>query len=459
MTIETLTIGLFFDGTGNNAFNTDLGRSHPSATDSVSYGNDHSNIYRLYQRYQKGQSRINPTLWQTAIYIEGIGTAKGQPDRTIPDMAFGTGEQGVIAKVQQSLQQIRQTLAAALGKDNFGDIKAIKFDIFGFSRGAAAARHLANLLHQDACNSQANASAYLNLPDSAHLVYSIRFMGLFDTVAAIALPVNGMSSRCQQNGELMLNLPINIASRVFHLVAEHECRYNFPLSSVKPYYTDFYLPGTHSDIGGGYQDNELEDKLLSQPAYNTVSDSSEPEQTRIYQQTVQEKSLLESHTLWGPVFRQAEMSIYHWQRPAPENKRVGMMKQVATAVRLRRQVRNSWAYVSLSIMLDAAAEAGCEIDPHNINNKIPASLTAIVEKLGVNSRALRKGTTEASTLSPQECDIISRDFIHCSAHWNEVIKTSMADEPEQLAWPVAPLKHINFLHRPDDHWQRETLIY
>lgn len=461
---NTLAIGIFFDGTGNNAFNTDSGPSHRFSSDSESYRNSHTNIYRLFQRYQKEGVETGERYRQAGIYIEGVGTARGQQDRTVPDMSFGTGEQGVASKVEQSITRIRQVLAAASLEVSFSEITTITFDIFGFSRGATAARHLANLLHQDIGNKLHTSRRYLNHPSLAPLLLRIRFIGLFDTVAAIALPANGMSTRSKNSGEIMLYLPIGIASRVFHIAAEHECRYNFPLSSVKPYYPELFLPGVHSDIGGGYQDEQQEDLLLSQPAYNTVTDSSPIEQTRIYQQTQREKTALENHVLWGPVMRSAEMSICHWQRPVPEDKRLGMMKQVATAVRVRRRVKNTWAYISLLVMLDAAKDAGCHFDSHGIKEKIPASLDSILTKIIIQGRSLRAGKSFLK-LNSQEIGIISRDYIHCSAHWNEVLlkgKGLISGQrlvSEQPSWPVKPFKLITFINRPEENWQRTIIIY
>ncbi len=99
--------------------------------------------------------------------------------------------------------------------------------LFGFSRGALLARHFAAWLHK------------LGLP--------VAYLGLWDTVdATIGLDV---SPEC----------PANVV-KARHAVARDETRRFFghvPLLGEKKRVVEMLFPGSHSDVGGLYEDNHL----------------------------------------------------------------------------------------------------------------------------------------------------------------------------------------------------------
>lgn len=61
-------------------------------------------------------------------------------------MGLGNNDTGVIAKTDRAISLLRETLAKIIVdlKDAKLVIKRLQFDVFGFSRGAAAARHFTN---------------------------------------------------------------------------------------------------------------------------------------------------------------------------------------------------------------------------------------------------------------------------------------------------------------------------
>lgn len=177
----TLRIGVFFDGTGNNLANAavteqcrrddrkllddstlremvDYCASHgftSSSGDGLldqgpdnSYGNAPSNMARLFDLYKDDADLPLDSHVQTAslrAYLEGIGTSSGKSDSTY-SQATGLGDTGVVARVEQSPAKIDEQLQRLLRSNPNLQIDSIEFDIFGFSRGAAAARHFANEL-------------------------------------------------------------------------------------------------------------------------------------------------------------------------------------------------------------------------------------------------------------------------------------------------------------------------
>ncbi|NBC81710.1 type VI secretion system tube protein Hcp, partial [Enterobacter asburiae] len=82
-------------------------------------------------------------------------TEAGKPDSLI-GQSLGIADTGVIAKTDKAVAGLISTLSLTLGdlknrlKSQILIVKSLQFDIFGFSRGAAAARHFANrVLAQD----------------------------------------------------------------------------------------------------------------------------------------------------------------------------------------------------------------------------------------------------------------------------------------------------------------------
>lgn len=92
---------------------------------------------------------------------------------------------------------------------------SVVVDVFGFSRGAAAARHFINKL--------------LALNTGRPL--RVGFVGLFDTVAAIGSAADGLDTSDDNNLGVSLYPPPD-ADQVVQLTAHHEYRVNFALNSI-----------------------------------------------------------------------------------------------------------------------------------------------------------------------------------------------------------------------------------
>lgn len=161
------TIGLFFDGTGNNRFNSEANyykklnasnlvyKEIPPLLEintefgsikidnSSSYWNSYSNVVLLHDLYETKTiiNRDNSEAVTIKQYVEGIGTLQGEEDDLLGS-AFGEGKNGVIGKVATGCNDVAKQIKEILGNDK--QIGSLTFDVFGFSRGAAAARHFCN---------------------------------------------------------------------------------------------------------------------------------------------------------------------------------------------------------------------------------------------------------------------------------------------------------------------------
>jgi hypothetical protein len=158
-----------------------------------------------------------------------------------------------VAKVNKGVGQLAGVLTEILTIDKDTYVEQITLDVFGFSRGAAAARHFVSLLRNER-----PLAARLGAP-RAKVV--IKFVGVFDTVSSYGVGLSFGSSVA----ELGLALG-GVPQKVVHLTAGDECRENFSLTDISSSLGSGYeltLPGVHSDVGGGYGEVEDETRTFS----------------------------------------------------------------------------------------------------------------------------------------------------------------------------------------------------
>jgi hypothetical protein len=211
-----VTLSVFFDGTSNNMHNSNaffeynkkqdfqsknpgIPKPHPKAWDDTlvdfytkftdhdtsSYENDYTNVVRLFKSFNK--IKDNPEHIQTCIYVDGIGTgldfdnvkeykdwedlttAEQHKEYTTDSMggyAFGWGKTGIVDKVHQACKRA----ATEIKKQNRGNAKITKLtiDVFGFSRGAAAARTFVGEVTQ--VERKASSYTYMDSEGSSHSI-------------------------------------------------------------------------------------------------------------------------------------------------------------------------------------------------------------------------------------------------------------------------------------------------
>lgn len=243
----TLEIGVFFDGTNNNATNALLGGGEGS------YANSRSNVALLSLLYPNDDGPPNacgnPSRKYFPRYVPGIGTTTGSEKKRIKDSlvggAIGMGATGVEARVAATCIELgRDITRLSPGVEP----EEIIFDVFGISRGAAAARYFVNAFRQGwiRYNPVFGSTVRGRLPEGRKV--RIRFVGIFDTVASIG------SGTVEYNYGANIHLRTDQADRIFHLTAGSEYRKNFRLNHNLEGGGDHYeMPGVHSDIDGGYK--------------------------------------------------------------------------------------------------------------------------------------------------------------------------------------------------------------
>ncbi|WP_226686139.1 PAAR domain-containing protein [Stutzerimonas stutzeri] len=446
----TLRIGVFFDGTGNNLANAavtekcrqdDLtlldertlgevveycrahgfggseGNGFFTQTPDNSYGNAPSNVARLFDLYQDDATRSLAKDERSAsikAYLEGIGTSSGEED-SVYGQGTGMGDTGVVARVMQSPQKIQESLGRLLGNNPNLEIEGLELDIFGFSRGAAAARHFANEILKSesgilASLFNAQAPGFSAEFDWATNV-QINFIGLFDTVAAVADPLSwDFSPADHHNPGVNLYLPPDCARKVLQLKARDEMRWNFALNSVTPHHQEITLPGAHSDIGGGYLPVVQEKLILSRPVSSTVPADTPTERTHAWRETERQ---YEKWKAFGLPDDQLKKDVRRIRKLHPRGVNHPPEDWVLGLVTIDRPIRGELSLVYLRVMRELAAEHGVPVKavPDTPSLAIPFELQDIAKKMMAYANGSRYDLNE------DEEHLLRSRYIHLSAHW------------------------------------------
>ena len=219
-----------------------------------------------------GEDRINWALVQVASALSFALTKNGIDDaiakRKIKDMstlnaplmsAFGASKRRAVMKDLLGSLQAKIPLAKP-------KVLGIKLYVYGFSRGAAEARAFVTWLSQlfeTPAGAEQPALSLIGLP------VSIEFLGVLDTVASVgiahAAPFFAGHMDWADDSQLLPDAKRfpKFVKCCRHFVAAFEQRSCFPLDSIRnedgQYPPDTYevvYPGVHSDVGGGYPQND-----------------------------------------------------------------------------------------------------------------------------------------------------------------------------------------------------------
>lgn len=439
----TLRVGFFFDGTGDNADNVARGnqcRASQLGLDSQdaqnlldhclphqmdpmsSYGRERTNIAKLFDFYPDDSTRSLGNGEQQAtlrIYIEGVGTEAGQPDKVFPDMALGRGDAGVVNKVEVASRKISDFLEKIIFNNEPILITKIEVDVFGFSRGAAAARHFVNDLRRGR-NSQ--LAQTLRGEESLATDFDWRFghglgvnlIGLFDTVAAIGTFSDGWNVHDDRNGDVKLYLAPDSAPKVIHLVAGDEYRHNYSLNSTRPGFKEIVIPGTHGDIGGSYPAVADEHLFLTRPFIEIADERLPKEESLAWRRAEQALAEWQQKGLLDPWQPDGRLYIDCWE-VLSNLREARPSKAVYAQIKLERRVRGEYGRVALRLMHALARDGGVPLRPipENPEMGLPPVLNEIADKL----LAFARGQS-ALNLSTEEMTLLRAHYLHQSAHWN-----------------------------------------
>ena len=434
----TVRVGLFFDGTANNRINSRIGAQCQAMMESndqmhtqecggrhlepgSSYSNHLSNIARLAELYVSESSARNRGRGLKVyypVYVSGAGTTSGGRDSLLAGQSFGRGLTGVVAKVERAFAKTEARLKR-FQQDNPGClIEALEFDIFGFSRGAASARHFVNEILKREQGALEPILRSRKVPLCGCFTWDrsvrIRFVGLFDTVAAVGSLKDLGNVRDASNNRVNLYLPEGCADHVVHLVARDEFRRNFALNSITPAWPkEIVVPGAHADIGGGYPAEMVESVLLTRPRVSLVYRDSPCEASQAWLDSLADLQLLSAERgLLDPQDSDASLKVECCESINRTGVRFGA-KTVCAAVCLRRRVYGDLSRVYLGIMHRLACDAGVPLMavPGGGDFEIRSELRGIADKLMLYARGGRYDLDE------EQERVLRWRYIHRSAHW------------------------------------------
>lgn len=289
---QVLWLSFFFDGTGNNRY-ADAGLQK------------HSNVAKLFRVHVPND--MAKGIY--SFYLQGVGTyfrEVGDDGGSTAGLSFAT--KGA-ARLDFALERFDEVIKrhAALTSTKASEIIEVNIAVFGFSRGAALARAFVNFLVAERAVKRAGKWTLKN----GSWPLRVRFMGLFDTVASVGVPMSNnnvnpyyavttntpklLEARVREH---QLTQPARLAfaeggiagadpapgsadghsdwgnklridpmvEEVRHFIAAHEIRNSFPVDSVtvlengrmcKPsHFYETVYPGVHSDVGGSYAPGE-----------------------------------------------------------------------------------------------------------------------------------------------------------------------------------------------------------
>ena len=466
-----LRIGVFFDGTLNNASNAAsgllCGAHHPIRPEDVdasckpymadpegSYGNDVSNVSKLFDLYPTSEvlgEDASAKLVLRSLYIDGIGTDAGAED-SMGAAATGRGNAGVAGKVQKAFVAMKTLIKEAIDRNPGSEITSLTFDTFGFSRGAAAARHFANEIVR--CKQgplgevlRSNSKGFSSSFDARYNSEIIMgFIGLFDTVPSVAGFTNMGDIQSAVAPGIKLYLDRKYFTDVVQLTARDERRANFALSTVIPAHTEIFVPGVHSDIGGGYREDVEECVLVSPMQALTVQKGTDIRTTSIYQDAQQRKA-----SLVASGWPETMLEIV---TPKPtllpsEEQTVGFKQVRAYAgLQLKRQVSGKLSVVYLHLMHKLAKEKGVQFDV--IDESDPAY--SVPSELRLFCDSVLAGNYEPSA---EEQKMLRLKYIHMSANWSNPVGASR-ERGVNIRYTNAPTEsgvRVHHPHVPDSSWR------
>ncbi|PHS54432.1 MAG: peptidoglycan-binding protein [Lutibacter sp.] len=235
---------------------------------------NNTNVYKLFNMIEDRTSK------QIAYYDPGIGT----DIKKITGSLFG---RGFSKNILECYRFIFENFEA-------GD----KIYLFGFSRGAATVRSLSSFIHlfgvlpksrvdlikeafsiYKKSNREKKAKKFIQ---KHHTMWcSIEFVGVWDTVAALGFPVKGLSILFEtifshKFHSFKLSKSIKFAR---HALSIDDERKTFHPILWEPINSDsdqdklkqVWFAGVHTDVGGGYKEDELSDISLKWMIKEAVS--------------------------------------------------------------------------------------------------------------------------------------------------------------------------------------------
>ena len=276
--LSHLEFNIYFDGTWNSKKNSDFYNDPKNLEkDDFKDPKKQKKQYNLgisFARAPTGVDQMHRAAedkdpYNIALYVDGSGTEswedhtkydeqkKEYVEHPVSDnaigAAFGWFSTGVNGKLDKMFKQIKDKIDKILST-NTVTFSSIIFNVYGFSRGAATARMFCNrVMKQKKIKLKSEyvleQSDYLDL---SPFMVTLKMVGIFDTVSSIGVNHTDDIKANDQD----LNFGQCLSGKIVHILAGHEFRQKFNVTSIKHSVLDgngfeLVMPGCHTDIGDG----------------------------------------------------------------------------------------------------------------------------------------------------------------------------------------------------------------
>ncbi|MFH6991059.1 phospholipase effector Tle1 domain-containing protein [Flavobacterium sp. FlaQc-48] len=402
-----VTVNVFFDGTKNNTQNTTDRLAFQKEKESKTFSKDakayinNAGKESSYHNYYSNVSILNQINLVTTdggyreikIYIEGPGTVDNEKDDFM-GYAYGSGDtSGIPIKVNKAFIEIEKEIELLKKKKLIKEnefVNEIELTVFGFSRGAAAARNFVSQRRK-----------LQNLYDLESSKFTIKFVGLFDTVSSYSKNASlspNFDNDVEGKQGLGLKMEGNIR-KVVHLTAADEYRNNFSLTNIKSSILagvgyELSLPGVHSDIGGGYEeDQKIEDRSLS----SNISLFTKIKKELIKEGWYTQEQFVEVETNKDDSTDHFEFELHG----------------------IRKNIPNSYQFIPLLIMVQLAENYGLKFEKKlmekGLDYSVPEDLTGVKNSLLNYAIANDGAHSKAISFKIEKLLSIRNKYLHRSA--------------------------------------------
>ncbi|WP_144159848.1 T6SS phospholipase effector Tle1-like catalytic domain-containing protein [Paraburkholderia sp. BCC1885] len=360
---------------------------------------------------------------------------------------YGHRSQTILTRLHNELSAVQKKNSAPGGQLN-RSIRQVWVNVFGFSRGAAAARVFVSRL----INSWAQGGMI-----AGAIPYKVNFLGLFDTVASVGIPdtatatlsVNDLDGHWMWCAKGALDVPASVKKCV-HFFSIHEQRMSFPLDAIREgnqypggeaRRIEVAYPGVHSDVGGGYAKGEEGksrekgvgegDKLSQVPLHNMYIEALKAGVPLMVQSEISRRDDLVKDFALSPTVARAFndwLSTVSSVSLKPEDGvetalRTGMAQSLAWRT-LRADIGNPQNYVTAQPFFESARED--KYTPYGLETQL-ASKAAASSQVGVLQKEkaalqARKVAAEAAALSVAAIPALANPFAVQAAKLGDQIK-------------------------------------
>ena len=238
-------ISLFFDGTGNHK-DKDFPTKHSNVA-ALLHAHVNEPDQGIIPLYYEGLGRkfsFKDRYEETKVHTRGgVQTIKREGYEESDDRVMGLAfADGISARLEKAIFDVVDAIQT---QRSLSRVDEINLAVFGFSRGATEARAF---VHWLAAHSKVKVQGSTLSFDDIPL--NIKFLGIFDTVESV-----GWAGANEMPDVIKTTVP-PFVQKCSHIVAAHELRNAFPLTTVDGAHRCVVYPGAHANVGGGYAPNE-----------------------------------------------------------------------------------------------------------------------------------------------------------------------------------------------------------